>query len=115
TTDVLSFSYIEQKGKVRLTSKLLCATPPTFLGEIIICLDTAQRNAKEFDTTFEYECALYLCHGTLHCLGYDDQTKKGFQEMQAKQDQILNAIFPVRSAVLGSQFWGANMRSSRPV
>ena len=89
TTDVLSFSYIEKKGKVRLTKQILAAKPPVFLGEVIICLDTAKRNAAEYGVSFKQECALYLCHGILHCLGYDDQTQKGFVEMQKKQNKIL--------------------------
>jgi len=93
TTDVLSFSYIEKKGKVKLSSKILNSNPPLFLGEIIICLDVAARNAKEYGTSFEYESALYLCHGILHCLGYEDETKKGFNEMQKKQEKILAGIY----------------------
>lgn len=100
TTDVLSFSYLETKGKVKLTSKVLSANPPAFLGEIIICLDTAKRNAKEYKTNFEYESALYLCHGILHCLGYEDETQKGFLEMQRLQMKILNKIF---KSVVGSR------------
>ncbi len=101
TTDVLSFSYIEEKGKVKLSPKVLNANPPLFLGEIIICLDVAKRNAKEYGTGFEYESALYLCHGILHCLGYEDETKKGFNEMQSLQVKILNKIF--KSSVGGRQ------------
>ncbi|HCM42987.1 MAG TPA: rRNA maturation RNase YbeY [Candidatus Omnitrophica bacterium] len=101
TTDVLSFSYIEKKGKVKLTSKVLSSDPPLFLGEIIVCLDVAERNAKEYGTSFEYECALYLCHGILHCLGYEDETKKGFNEMQGSQIKILNKIF--KSSVVSRQ------------
>lgn len=92
TTDVLSFSYLEKRGKVRLTQKVLSANPPTFLGEIVICLDEAMRNAKEYQKTFKYECALYLCHGILHCLGYEDKTKEGFLEMQKRQEKLLNKL-----------------------
>jgi len=92
TTDVLSFSYLEKKGKVKLTRSVLAANPPAFLGEIIICLDTAKRNAKEYGTSFEYECALYLCHGILHCLGHEDKTRRGFNEMQRKQKKILKQV-----------------------
>lgn len=92
TTDVLSFSYLETRGKVRKTRALLNSNPPAFLGEIIICLDTARRNAEAYGTAFEYESALYLCHGILHCLGYEDESRKGFLEMQKKQTQILNKV-----------------------
>lgn len=96
TTDVLSFSYLEKKGKVKLTPKIRNANPPVFLGEVIICLDVAKRNATEYETSFEYETVLYLCHGVLHCLGYDDHTTKGFAEMQKLQEKILSKIFPGR-------------------
>lgn len=98
TTDVLSFSYLEKKGKVKLTPQILSSNPPAFLGEIIICLDTAKRNAKEYDVSSQYECALYLCHGILHCLGYEDETKKGFDDMQKKQSRILKRLAVARRA-----------------
>ncbi len=98
TTDVLSFSYLEEKGKVKLTPKILAANPPAFLGEVIICLDAARRNAKACKTSFEYECALYLCHGILHCLGFNDHTQKGFLEMQTHQNKILKTFAVARSA-----------------
>ncbi len=98
TTDVLSFSYIEKKGKVKLSSKVLNSNPPLFLGEIIICLDVAERNAQEYGTSFEYESALYLCHGILHCLGYNDINRKDHAEMHKKQNQILKHLAVARSA-----------------
>jgi rRNA maturation RNase YbeY len=44
-----------------------------YLGDIIISIDAAQRQAKRFGSTRERELKLYLIHGVLHLLGYDDE------------------------------------------
>jgi probable rRNA maturation factor len=43
-------------------------------GEIIASADTAIRNAKEFGWPPADELLLYVIHGTLHLIGFDDST-----------------------------------------
>ena len=59
-TDVLSF-LLEQSGD-RLE------------GEIIASADTATRNAQQYGWPAADELLLYVIHGTLHLIGYDDST-----------------------------------------
>lgn len=59
-TDVLSF-LLEREGD-RLE------------GEIIASADTATRNAKEYGWSPADELLLYVIHGTLHLIGFDDTT-----------------------------------------
>ncbi|PLX25691.1 rRNA maturation RNase YbeY [Candidatus Parcubacteria bacterium] len=70
-TDVLSFS---------LDSK-------DILGEIIICLSQAKKQAKEKKQSIKSELQLLTVHGTLHLLGYDHE--KGDKEFlrQTKMEQ----------------------------
>ena len=42
------------------------------LGEIFVCPEVAISSCKEFKTTLDYELSLYIVHGILHLLGYDD-------------------------------------------
>lgn len=77
-TDVLSFPAGEFPGPGRAP-----------LGDIVISLDTARRAAKEFDTSFDRELALYLAHGLLHLLGHDHQTPADARKMERLERKLL--------------------------
>ncbi|MEW6170989.1 MAG: rRNA maturation RNase YbeY [Candidatus Omnitrophota bacterium] len=62
------------------------------LGEIIISVETAEKNSRIFKTTFETELYLYIIHGILHLLGYDDLTNKKRKIMERKQANLLKLI-----------------------
>ena len=47
--------------------------PVTVLGDVIISLDTASRQAAERGHTLLDECRILLIHGVLHLLGYDHE------------------------------------------
>ena len=63
-----------------------------FLGDIIISLDAAARQAGYFKSTKERELKLYLIHGMLHLLGYDDETKGGFNRMSKRQIELIESV-----------------------
>lgn len=72
-TDVLAFDSSLKKGEI--------------LADIAISTDTAIRNARTYRTSASYEVYLYVIHGLLHLLGYDDKTtgqKKIMQKEAAK-------------------------------
>jgi probable rRNA maturation factor len=58
-------------------------------GEIIISVETAERQAERFSTTFDRELRLYFVHGLLHLAGLDDLTEDGFKSMADAQEQIV--------------------------
>ena len=47
------------------------------LGDIVISLDTAARNAPRFGRTLNEELQVLTLHGFLHVLGYDHETDDG--------------------------------------
>jgi probable rRNA maturation factor len=61
-------------------------------GEIIISVETAERQAKRFSTSFSRELRLYFVHGLLHLAGMDDLTEDGFTKMAAAQEQIVGEL-----------------------
>ncbi len=79
-TDVLSFSYIEDGEAIG-----------EVLGEMVISLETAERQAEEAGTSLAEEVALLALHGTLHILGYDHQTEVERQAMQTRQRELMTA------------------------
>ncbi len=72
TTDVLSFP----AGQTEL-EKLSGAT----LGDVVISVERAARQAAEHELSFEQEIAQLILHGLLHLCGHDHETDNG--EMNA--------------------------------
>lgn len=60
------------------------ANYPIPLGDIVISLDTALRQAAEAGWPLQNELSLLAIHGLLHLLGYDDETLSGAILMQQK-------------------------------
>ena len=62
------------------------------LGDVVISLETAERQAKDETHTFEAEVLLLTVHGVLHLLGYDHQTQNDASIMFKKQDSIMQLL-----------------------
>ena len=59
--------------------------------DIMVCVDEAGRQAGELGHALEDEMTLYVLHGVLHCLGYDDTSEDEFARMHAEEDRLLTA------------------------
>lgn len=66
TTDVLSFPGDPEEGG--------------HLGDILISVPTARRQAEAAGHAVERELKVLLLHGILHCMGYDHETDDGTME-----------------------------------
>jgi probable rRNA maturation factor len=90
----------EYRGQDKPTDVLSFAQDdPELLGDIVISLPTAARQAEAAGWTLENEVALLGVHGLLHLLGYDDETEAGAWEMQTKTETALReASIPVPEA-----------------
>jgi probable rRNA maturation factor len=77
-TDVMSFDISRDKKQI--------------LADVVVSTDTALRNAKIFKTSSQYELYLYVVHGVLHLLGYDDNTLRKRKIMEEKTSQILKTL-----------------------
>lgn len=84
STDVLAFAM--QEGE---NSNLM---NPHLLGDIVISLETASRQAIDRAHSLEEEVVFLTVHGVLHLLGYDHQTEKESAVMFKKQDTILQHL-----------------------
>jgi probable rRNA maturation factor len=76
TTDVLSFD---------LSDSLL----PGLSAQIIVCAPVAVKQAKYHGLTSRGELMLYVIHGLLHVMGYDDLSVREHAKMSARQDELL--------------------------
>ncbi len=84
-TDVLSFSQIEGEE----FGEDECEVP---LGDVVISVETAKRQAEAQGHTLEEEIDLLLVHGLLHLLGYDHADSEDEEKMFARQAELLKAI-----------------------
>ena len=84
-TDVLSFSQAEGEAFALPDGE----TP--HLGDVIISLETARRQADEHGLALQDEVAHLLVHGILHLLGYDHEAPDEEAVMRAHEDAILGA------------------------
>jgi probable rRNA maturation factor len=78
-TDVLSFTQTEE---------MHLPGAPKLLGDIVISVDTAMRQAKTGNRSLDAEAAQLVIHGVLHLLGYDDATPEGYEEMVRKGEVV---------------------------
>ncbi len=58
-------------------------------GEIVVSVETAVEVANRKKSSVEGEIILYLVHGILHLLGYNDNNKKNATIMHEKESEIL--------------------------
>jgi probable rRNA maturation factor len=61
-------------------------------GEIIVSVDHARTRAVELHLPLARELALYLAHGWLHLVGFDDRNNTDRQKMRQAENTILNAL-----------------------
>jgi probable rRNA maturation factor len=90
-TDVLSFPMLEMlEGDVLYEeSDLDMDTGLLLLGDIVMSLETAERQALEYGHSFDRELAFLISHGVFHLLGYDHVEETGASKMFEKQEKVL--------------------------
>lgn len=85
-TDVISFA-LQDDGQTDLFQGQMYE-----LGDIFINVQAIKDQAKEYGHTQRREACFLFCHGLLHLMGYDHQTKEEEQQMFHLQDVILDEI-----------------------
>ena len=84
-TNVLSFSLQEgEYGNIN----------PQTLGDVVISVETAQKDAVQGKLTFEQEIYFLVIHGILHLLGYnhENSTAEETKKMKQREKEIFNKI-----------------------
>ena len=61
-------------------------------GEVLVCTEIAKERAKEFGWTAEEELFLYVIHGMLHLVGFDDTTSEQRDAMREKEREYLTTL-----------------------
>jgi len=87
STDVLSFALNEGEEPV-----VINGPEEVLLGDIIISLETATRQASEYGHSLERELAYLTVHGILHLLGYDHIVEEEKMEMRREEEHVLSLL-----------------------
>ena len=91
-TDVLSFPMLSDDFDIELEEESL--------GDIVISLEKAFEQSKEYNHSFEREVCFLVCHSTFHLLGYDHDTEENTKQMREKEEHILNKLNITREQAL---------------
>ncbi|MBD3282414.1 MAG: rRNA maturation RNase YbeY [Candidatus Portnoybacteria bacterium] len=93
----ISIAFVGKEKITELNKKHRNRNHPTDVlafdyGEIIICIDQAEKQAKENKHSLKKELAILIIHGMLHIAGYEDETEKEYNQMHKKQKEIIKKI-----------------------
>jgi len=93
-TDVLSFPMLEiEDGKLKIEQGDFDRDKELLLlGDIVISLETVNKQAEEYGHSFERELAFLTTHGMYHLLGYDHECEKDSKVMFEKQEIVLEQM-----------------------
>lgn len=87
-TDVLSFPAYDP-GDLHDRTHALAGDP---IGDVVISIDTARRQAADYDGTLQNELYRLLIHGILHVLGHDHMEPGERARMEAEERRLAAAI-----------------------
>ena len=63
------------------------------LGDVVVSVDTALRESKEFGESLEYAVERLLIHGVLHLLGFDHtKSEKEAVQMENEEKRLMKLI-----------------------
>lgn len=91
TTDVLSFPVFERdelNEKIKNKDFLY----EDMLGDIVISVENVEKQAQEYNHSFERELSYMLVHGFYHLMGYDHIKEEDKKEMRPKEEKILSTL-----------------------
>ncbi len=94
-TDVLSFPMLELVPGEEYKAGPEDLDPETgrvYLGDIVISLERAEEQAKEYGHSIERETAFLAIHSLLHLLGYDHINEEERKEMRLHEEAVLTAL-----------------------
>ncbi|HXM89785.1 MAG TPA: rRNA maturation RNase YbeY [Candidatus Acidoferrum sp.] len=90
-TDVLSFSQIEQAGSAPPNPRSVRNSPGLPVGDVVISIDTALRQAREYRVSPSSRLRRLLVHGFLHLIGYDHERSASDARRMFARERALTA------------------------
>ncbi len=92
-TDVLAFPMSEARNEeVGTRNEEDGAKMGDTLGEVMVCPAVARSRATDMGHSPLHETYLYVIHGLLHLLDYDDKNKEDKEKMKTRQEELLESF-----------------------
>lgn len=88
-TDVLSFPIEDFFNEDR---ENILEKPYLMLGDVVICLDVARKQADDLGHSFEREVMYLTCHSILHLLGYDHIEDDDKKIMRKREKEVMKNL-----------------------
>ena len=94
----LNRRYLMKNGPTNVLAFPMEGGPPprvdsVMLGDVVISVDSAIRESKEFGEDLEYTIDRLLIHGVLHLIGYDhEKTEEGARRMEKEEKRLVSLI-----------------------
>lgn len=88
-TDVLSFPIEDFFNEDR---ENILEKPYLMLGDIVICLDVARKQADDLGHSFEREIMYLTCHSIFHLLGYDHIEDDDKKIMRKREKEVMKNL-----------------------
>lgn len=105
TTDVLTFDLLQSTThgsnfscnrsktlELQGNKSVFVSKSANVEAEILVCFDEAHRQCTKRKHLVEHEILLYIIHGLLHCIGFNDHDENNAAEMHKLEDAILTGI-----------------------
>ncbi|MEL4896054.1 rRNA maturation RNase YbeY [Crocosphaera sp. Alani8] len=89
-TDVLAFATLEWDFPTIIP--LEDCSEPVYLGDIVISVETAQKQAQQHTNSLKRELAWLAAHGLLHLLGWDHPDEQSLKKMLQQQETLLESV-----------------------
>lgn len=87
-TDVLAFAALEVDAPYLEEMRSL----PLYLGDVVISVDTAERQAQQQGHSLTQELAWLAAHGLLHLVGWDHPDEASLMRMLRQQEALLERV-----------------------
>jgi len=86
-TNVLSFEFEDPPGMAQATGM-----PSGILGDIVVCADVVEREARDFEIDRTDRFAHMIVHGLLHLVGYDHIQSDDAATMERAESAALTSV-----------------------
>jgi probable rRNA maturation factor len=86
----LNRQYLQHDYATDVLSFLLESDGQSLEGQIVVSVETAARSAPEYGWSTDDELLLYVIHGALHLIGYDDTTAEARNHMRSREHYYLD-------------------------
>ena len=96
--ELIEITFLDDDEMARLHGEFLGDATTTDVitfdhGELLIGVETAERQSLEFETSIHREIALYGIHGMLHLAGFDDRDSLKAKLMERRQKDLFSKVF----------------------